>query len=87
MAGIKNPASSWCLLRSSQRLKAAVKFRIDHINKPYKDIAAESGIPQYRISLYLNGHERKGITQYQLVRLCSYLGIDVGLNIKMIEPE
>lgn len=35
--------------------------------------------------MYLNERSRKGITQYQLMTLCKYLKITVGLDISLDE--
>jgi len=84
MAGYKSPASTWCFLRSSQKLRAVVKYRLEQLNKPQGEVAKAVGIPQYRISSYLNGMH-KPMSQYQLLKLCKYLSIRVELNVSLEE--
>jgi len=72
--------SHWCFLRTAPNLRAAVKFRMEQLGKKGMDLAKEVGIPQYRISTYLNGMN-KPMTQYHLLQLCKYLGITVDLKV------
>lgn len=75
---------NWCFLRTAPNLRAAVKYRIAQLDIPQGQLAKESGIPQYRISSYLNGMD-KPLSQYQLLQLCKYLGITVDLKVGFSE--
>lgn len=87
MGGTKSPASTWCLLRSSQRLRAAILWKFEKLNMTWGRVAKETGIPPYCISMYVNDKKRKAMSQYQLITLCKFLGIDVSLELKFRDSD
>lgn len=70
----------WCFLRSSPKLRAAIKFRMEQMGIRSQDVAKGAGINNTRLSSYLNGMH-KPLTQYQLIQLCKFLGLEVDLQV------
>lgn len=53
-------------------------------------VAEANDIDQYRVSRYLrNKHidSEPSVTQYQLVKICGYLGIDLDLKVTLNNDE
>jgi hypothetical protein len=76
--------NSWCILRSSGKVKAAIKYKMEKGSLKVKDLAKVAGVRAYRIRDYLEQiHEggKPSITQFQLMSICKELGIEVKLNV------
>lgn len=84
MAGRITPSSYWCMIRSSPKLRELVKYKLEQKDKTLKEICKEIGIKQSRLSKYLNNRS-PNITQFQLMQVLRYLGIEVTLDIKIVE--
>ena len=78
--------TSWCFLRTSQKLRAAVRFKLQEKGNPWNHIESTLGIRRYRISSYLNGMDLP-MTQYDLIRLCNYLGLKVDIDVSINYDE
>lgn len=82
--------SKWCFLRDDYRIKTLIKNKIKERKLKLVTLAEMTGIDTYRISRYLNQKHIDGlpsVTQYQLIKICNTLGIEVSLSIKLKEDD
>ena len=76
--------NAWCLFRSSGKVKAAIRHEMEKRGLKYNDLAKMADVRAHRMNQYLNHvHEggRPSITQFQLMKVCKALGIDVTILI------
>lgn len=81
MAG---PKSSWCILRNSTKLRTLIKYKIRSKEFKIVETAEKAGVETYRLSRYLNSRT-PNLTQFQLMKVCDLLGIEVSLDINIID--
>jgi hypothetical protein len=79
MGGTRSVASKWCLLRDDTTLRTAIVYKIKSQKLRLADLERETGIQAYRISRYINGR-KPHLSQFQLVSLAKFLGIQVTLE-------
>lgn len=84
MAGSKTRLSHWCMIRDSPKLRDLVKFKMDQKGMNLGELANATDIKSSRISKYLNNY-RPNVTQVQLLTILKVLGIELTLDIKIIE--
>jgi len=84
MAGTKSPSSSWSFLRDSTTLRAAIAYRLRDRDLFITDVAEALGVHPDRISKYLRG-VKPSLTNWQVVKLAEYLGLEVNLEVKAKE--
>ena len=82
----RKPSSHWCFLRDSTKLKAMVKYKLRESGLILAEVTKETGVPGYRISAWLNG-KRPYPNQYQVIKLCLFLGVELDLNIGVTSSE
>ena len=80
---MRSQMNRYCILRYNESLRTAVKFRIKSSGKTLTSIANELDIDRTRLQKYINGKGEKIITQWQLLKVCEYLNIEVSINIEL----
>ncbi len=78
----KNPEGRWCIFRSNAELKAIISSYIESSGLPVYRFAKGAGIPPSGLHKWLHDWKGYGLTQFQLLKLCEYLRIDVSLTYK-----
>lgn len=73
--------SKWCHLRYNETLRTAVKLRVKNYN--LTEMCKSCGIHRNNFYKYLSGENCKRINQWQLVKVCKYLKINVTLKIEI----
>jgi transcriptional regulator with XRE-family HTH domain len=76
-------ANKYCLLRYDHAVRSAVNLRLKQSGKTVTQVAEETGIGRTQLAKYLSGSVTKSVTQWQLLSLCNYFGIEVSINVKM----
>lgn len=76
------PQASWNFLRDNSRLHGVISHRIDKIG--FKKAGADLGINPYLISWYLKD-KKPNLSNYDIIRLCTYLGIEIDISVKLDE--
>ncbi len=82
MGNTKTPSASWHFLRDSAKLRGVLKYRLEQKDIPFKQIERELGIRQDALSKYFRG-VKPNTTDFNLLRLAEYLGIEVRLDIQI----
>ena len=72
--------SSWNFLRDNSKLHGVISHRIE--GKELKQIGKDLGLNPYLVSWYLKGR-KPNLSNYDIIRLCSYLGIEIDLSISL----
>ncbi len=73
----------YCFLRHSPSLRAAIKFRMEQKGVTAADVARAVGIsPINHVYYYLTVSIPTKLTQHKVLRICTYLGIKIGINIE-----
>lgn len=72
--------SQWNFLRENSILRGAISFSIDFKELKLIQIERALGISAYKISAYLK-NRRPSMSNYDIIRLCEYLGIELSLKI------
>jgi transcriptional regulator with XRE-family HTH domain len=78
---MRDVTSHWCFLRDNASLKIAIQYKLKEKGLILAEIERQSGVPGYRISSWLNG-KRPYPNQHQMLKLCTWLGIEVDLNVE-----
>lgn len=84
---VRTPVSHWCFLRSNEKLKLAVKHRIKQHPLSLTKIGDAAGVPSYRVSSWLKGNNRHWPSQFQVIKLCNYLGINTDLLVEFFDES
>lgn len=74
------------MVRDNHQLHTLVTYKIKRLRETKKltEIANKCDIPVDRLSKYI--YRRKpNLTQFQLIKLCDYLGIEVSLNVEIVK--
>ncbi len=79
----KNPQSSWNLLRENNRLRGLLQYQLDQAGLSYRDVGDDLGIAQWSVMRYFTG-QTPNITNMQILAICEYLGVEVGLDVKIL---
>ena len=79
----KTAEGSYCAIRHNGAILSAVKYKMDQLGISQVKLSEETGVPKYRISLYLTG-KRINLNQVQLFKVCDYLGIKVDINVSLL---
>lgn len=82
--GYKSPSSTWCLLRDSTEIHAAIQHKMKQKQLTLTKLSEISGIAKYRISMFLN-RRKPNLTQFQIMSLAKILGIEINLTVKFTE--
>ncbi len=85
--GQKNTLSKFCFLRDDENLRQTLAFMIEQTGKRKYHLSLEMGIPNYRMSRYLNGLKGNTLSQFQVLIMCEYFNIEPELKIKYIDNE
>ena len=72
---------NYCILRDSEKVRAAVEIRVKRLGLSTTELSKLSGIPMLPLRSYVTNSDRI-ITQKQLIKLCDVLGIDVDVKIE-----
>lgn len=77
---------SYNFLRDNAQLRAAVKFRLDVLNPNHKFAIFERALdfPYQKIGKFYRG-DKNALTNFQIMRLCEFLGIEVSLKLEIKE--
>jgi hypothetical protein len=78
---------TWCFLRDSTKLKAAIRYQINKRNLLIKDLGKISGVAPDKISKYLTGSYARSLTQFQLVSVARALGIEIDITISYTDRD
>lgn len=81
MAGDKTVKSIWCFLRSNEVLRTAIKYKQAGLDLNLKELAHAAGVDYTRLCKWFK-NRAGALSQYEVIRLCTYLGIEVELTIK-----
>lgn len=76
--------TSWCVLRSSEKLRSAIEYKIKQRDLTNKKLSEISDIPTSKIIKYRNKYPYH-MSQGELIRLCLALGIEVDLRIEFVD--
>jgi len=79
---MKSPLSSWSFLRDSAQLRSTIAYKLQSKDLFITDAATAIGVAPDRISKYLRG-VTPSLTNWQIVKLANYLGMDIELSIKI----
>jgi len=74
----------FCILKNSDKLRAAVGLRIKQLGLTPFRVAEITGLRLQGINSYLKG-KNTNLTQGQIVKLCDFLGIAVSIKIEFLE--
>ena len=74
----------FCILKNSDKLRAAVGLRLKQLGLTPFRVAAITGLRLTGINSYLKG-KNTNLTQGQIIQLCDFLGIVVNLKIEFLE--
>lgn len=85
MAG-KLPSSSWSFLRDSSRLRGILKYQLESKDLFVNDVAKDLGMNVDRLRKYFRG-VKPSITNWDLIRVANYLGVEVSLEVKLTPPK
>lgn len=80
MAGSKTAKSKWCFLRDNEILRTAIKHKQAGLNLNLKELAHAAGVDYTRLCKFGKGG-KGALSQYEIIKFCDYLGIDVELHI------
>ena len=84
MRGNRSASSFWSFLRDSAKLRAAITYKLQTRDLFIQKVADDLGVAPDRISKYLRG-VTPSLTNWQVVKLAEYLGLDVDLDVKTKE--
>jgi hypothetical protein len=84
MSGKRSPVSSWCILRDDTEIRDLLQYRMNKKGYTTLHIQKAIGIENGRLSKYFR-YIKPNMTQYEFVRLAKYLGVELTVNIKIIE--
>lgn len=77
-------SGAWCILRNSSQLRTLIQYKIRQKDWLIKETAEKAGVETYRLSRYLN-RRTPNLTQFQLMKVCEVLGVEVSLDIKILD--
>jgi len=79
----KSPSSRWCMVRDNELLRLLIKKAMEEGNLSMALLSEKSGVHYDKIRQYLKGtYDRKGVNQWELVRMADTLGMKISLNIE-----
>jgi len=74
--------SWWCLFRDDSVVRLLVTRLTKARGLYLKDLAKVAGCAPYQVGNYLND-KKPSITQYQLMSICLFLGIEVSAQVEL----
>jgi hypothetical protein len=73
--------NKWCALRDSPDVRMVLKLRLKDFNQ--KELCEKLGVDYMNFRHYLDNSNPRGITQYDLWRLCGMVGMKVTVKIEL----
>lgn len=80
---MKSASSGWSFLRDSPELRGTLRYQLDTSKKSLVDIGEALEVKPDRLSKYFRG-VKPSLTNWQVMKLANYLGVEVQLRIQMI---
>ena len=72
----------WCFIRSSFKLRSAIKLRMNELGVGTNELARRAEVPKSKVSRYLNNKDAS-LSQAQLIKVAEVLGLRVTLNVTL----
>lgn len=81
--GQKSPEAGWRFLRSNDRLRGVILSQMAEKKLNATALAKQIGVNHARMGGYLRGVSTPCLSEFQVVQVCDYLGIELDLEIQI----
>ena len=77
----------WSFLHNNEYLRRIIKAKMEVDGFSVSSLARECGIYRQNLSKYLNNSQNRHVSDFQILKVCEKLNLEIELNIEVKVPD